>query len=244
MNKYHFQTTSCPICGFLQIKNPFWLQEAYSDAIATCDTGLVARNLSIASRLPPLLFYLFGTDCRYVDYAGGTGLLVRLMRDVGFDFYWKDPYCTNIHARGFDFTCGQIYRAITAFEVLEHLTNPMEFVINAFRETNAEAMFFSTELFSGPPPKSDQWWYYAPETGQHISFYQAKTLEKIAENLKMKFATYSGIHVFCHPNLYDRFQFYHRHPIIRLFVRYKTAKTLKSKTTTDHYFVLGKKVAN
>jgi hypothetical protein len=35
----------------------------------------------------------------FVDIGGGYGLLTRLMRDRGFDFYWKDPHCENIFAK-------------------------------------------------------------------------------------------------------------------------------------------------
>ena len=42
----------CPACGFLQSEEPYWLEAAYSDAIAVADTGLVMRNLDIAKKLP------------------------------------------------------------------------------------------------------------------------------------------------------------------------------------------------
>jgi hypothetical protein len=238
LKKYPFNATICPGCGILQVDNPHWLMEAYSDAIAACDTGLVARNLSLASKLNPLLLYLFGTDGRYVDFAGGTGLFVRFMRDIGYDFYWKDPYCKNIHARGFEFEQGMQYEAVTAFEVLEHIVDPIGFISNAFEETGADALIFTTTLFSGSPPRPDEWWYYAFDTGQHISFYQAKTLNTISEQLGMKFVSNSGIHIFCTANLFKRLSRYFKTSLIRQFVRYKCSRVLKSKTMTDHFLVL------
>ncbi len=38
----------------------------------------------------------------FLDYAGGYGVFTRLMRDIGFDFYWHDPYTQNLFANGFE----------------------------------------------------------------------------------------------------------------------------------------------
>ena len=67
--------------------------------IADADTGLVSRNLGIARRLAGLLYFGFDPKARYLDFAGGYGLLTRLMRDRGFNFYWHDLYCENVFAR-------------------------------------------------------------------------------------------------------------------------------------------------
>jgi len=80
---------------------PYWLDEAYGDAISVLDTGLIQRNLHIAERLAPLLYFLFDHKAPYLDVAGGYGMLVRLMRDIGFDFYWSDKYCRNLFAECF-----------------------------------------------------------------------------------------------------------------------------------------------
>ena len=44
----------------------------------------------------------FKSNGSIVDYGGGYGLLVRLMRNSGFDFYRYDPYCANFFAKGFE----------------------------------------------------------------------------------------------------------------------------------------------
>jgi hypothetical protein len=41
----------CDACGFLRAHEPYWLDEAYSSAIAAADTGLVARNYSLQQSL-------------------------------------------------------------------------------------------------------------------------------------------------------------------------------------------------
>jgi len=58
-----------------------------------------------------------------LDYGGGHGVFVRIMRDFGFDFRWSDCYATNIYARGFEGDVHLRHELVTAFEVFEHLVD-------------------------------------------------------------------------------------------------------------------------
>lgn len=187
----------CSACGFLRVRAPHWLEEAYSDAIAITDTGLMWRNRVIARQLTALLTVLgVAREDRFLDYAGGYGVLTRLMRDAGFDFYWSDPYCRNLVATGFEYDLRRgPCRAVTAFEVLEHVENPHEFVLTALAAANADTLVFTTELYAGAPPSPADWWYYSLETGQHIAFYRRDTLVQLAERLGMHFHTSRGLHM-------------------------------------------------
>lgn len=188
----------CSHCGYLFASNPYWLDEAYASAIATTDTGLVKRNISISAKLACLLY--FGMHergkGRYVDIAGGYGMLTRMMRDFGFDFYWQDKYCSNLLAQGFEYFNGPSKcDAVTAFEVLEHVTNPVDFIKNALLEANSDTLIFSTLLYEGAPPNPNEWWYYAFQTGQHIGFFQKKTLEIIGKKLNLNFYSANKVHI-------------------------------------------------
>ena len=90
LGKYSAQFEVCKNCGFLRAYEPHWLDEAYSRAIAAADTGLVMRNIALACKLAGALYWIVGErgEGRYLDAAGGYGMLTRLMRDLGFDFYW------------------------------------------------------------------------------------------------------------------------------------------------------------
>lgn len=198
LGKYPAQYEVCIECGFLRAHEPHWLDEAYSTAIVVADTGLVVRNISLACKLAGVLYWVEDGhgEGRYLDAAGGYGMLTRLMRDFGFDFFWSDKYCDNQLARGFEYSpdmgpCS----AVTAMEVFEHLTDPVSFVAETMEFSGAQTMVFSTELYEGPPPQPDAWWYYAFATGQHIGFYQRRTLVAIAERLGLQFATANGVHV-------------------------------------------------
>ena len=88
LNKYPAQYDVCTECEFLRARQPHWLDEAYSSAIAAADTGLVMRNISLASKVASTLYWVFGERGKgqYLDAAGGYGMLTRMMRDLGFDF--------------------------------------------------------------------------------------------------------------------------------------------------------------
>jgi len=196
LHKHSVGYFRCATCGFLQTEKPYWLDEAYGDAIALGDTGLVSRNISIALRLAPLLHLLIGRGGRYLDVAGGYGMLVRLMRDFGFDYWWYDKYCDNLLAKGFEaINTSRAYGAVTAFEVLEHVEDPCAFISDSLGNNHCDTLIFSTELYVGAQSPPSTWWYYAFEGGQHISFFQRRTLQKIADRLNLNFATVGGIHI-------------------------------------------------
>jgi len=45
LRKYRVQYYRCEMCGFIQTESPYWLEEAYSSAIAIQDVGIMRRNL-------------------------------------------------------------------------------------------------------------------------------------------------------------------------------------------------------
>lgn len=198
LNKHQASYEVCNACGFLRAHEPHWLDEAYSSAIAAADTGLVARNTSLASKVAGALYWAMGErgEGQYLDAAGGYGMLTRIMRDLGFDFYWQDKYCDNLIARGFGYRADLgPCRAVTAMEVLEHLVDPAAFIEETLAAAGAQTLIFTTELYEGEPPRPGDWWYYTFETGQHIGFFQRRTLETLGAKLGLQFSSANGLHV-------------------------------------------------
>lgn len=195
-NKYKAVYSFCEQCRFLFIKTPNWLSEAYKEPINISDTGLLARNIALSKVTSTLIYFFFNKKGKFLDYAGGYGILTRLMRDIGFDFYWHDPYSTNLMARGFEFTEENVtFELITCFEVLEHLENPLEEIEKMFNFS--DNILFSTTLLPPDLPKISEWSYYGTEHGQHISFYSLTTLQIIAKRLDCNlYSNKANIHLF------------------------------------------------
>ncbi len=194
--KYDVTYYFCDACRFLHTERPYWLREAYSDAIVASDTGIVRRNLDSCGKAASIFTWMFGGKGKYIDLAGGYGLFTRLMRDIGFDYYWNDQYADNLLARGFeaDIDSRQSFIGATAFEVLEHLEDPVSFVKSIFDKTACEALLFSTLLYNGnTPPES--WWYYGEHSGQHIAFFNRTTLDKLSSILGIPIYSNGDFHM-------------------------------------------------
>lgn len=194
LNKYQVDYYYCSHCHFLQTEEPFWLEEAYTNPINISDTGLVQRNIFLSKKISLILFFLFRSRGKYLDYAGGYGLFTRLMRDIGFDFYWHDPFSPNLMARGFEYNGKAEIEAVTIIESFEHFLNPfdvLEKIINI-----SPNIIFTTELLPKDVEYAKDWWYLGSEHGQHLSFYSARTLKLIALKFGLNFITNGEIHLF------------------------------------------------
>jgi hypothetical protein len=240
LRKYPAEYMLCSVCGYLRVRDPYWLEEAYTTAIAAADTGLVMRNISLAPKVASFLFWVMGErgQGRYLDAAGGYGMLTRLMRDLGFDFYWADKYCDNLLARGFEY--GEHLkgcRAVTAMEVMEHLTDPVAYVDEVLRVAGTDTMLFTTEIYKGSPPGLD-WWYYSFSTGQHIGFFTKASLEALGYRLGLNFISANGLHVLSRSLIGRQRLFLSTHPFTIKIFQPLIRSLLKSKTMADHMHIL------
>lgn len=221
LGKYQGQMYQCVNCEYLQVSPANWLEEAYSESISLTDTGLIARNQVFTKRIVVFLsiidfklqFHLvflrafkkfIKSICtkkitRYtnkiLDFGGGYGVLVRMLRDIGLQAEWRDPYTKNIFARGFE--AREIeYDCLLSFEVLEHLEDPEAEFDKLFYQYKPNLFIFSTLLY-GPEVPESQWWYYTQETGQHIGFFNEVTLEFLAKKYGYHYTSVdSNFHIF------------------------------------------------
>jgi hypothetical protein len=170
--------SECDVCGYVQTEHPYWLERAYSAAINSSNTGVMARNLVNSRIVLATLLVLGKLNGRIVDCAGGYGIMVRLLRDYGVDALWSDEYCENLLGRGFDHN-GESAALVTAFEVFEHFVDPAEELDRLL--SISPNVLLSTEIIPNPTPTQNQWWYYGQNHGQHIGFFRVRTLKKLAE---------------------------------------------------------------
>lgn len=245
-DKYDVNYYRCQDCGLLKTEHPFWLNEAYENAINDTDTGVIARNLTNSNILEYLIPCLRLENGKALDVAGGYGLLARMLRDKGFDCYTTDKYCQNLFAKSFE--PGDSFKAdiLFAFEVLEHIENPVSFLDDIFNRYNCKTLVFSTLTFTEDVPPND-WWYYSFEGGQHITFYQKQTLKKIADHFNLYYYSLDGItHIYTESKL----SYFQRSIIFNSYVHQKYVHHVKkmrrgfSKTWEDHYKLKEQKCAN
>jgi len=194
LKKYRVQYFRCETCGFIQTEPPYWLEEAYSSAIARQDVGIMQRNLLNCELTYAVLNLLFPNMSSAIDYGAGHGMFVRLMRDKGFNFYWSDLHATNDYARGFECEDDSTYDFLTAFEVLEHLVDPVAELSKMM--SLSDNVLVSTCIVPQPAPGLSDWWYFVPSTGQHISFYTPESLRLLAARFGRSLLSVGPYHLF------------------------------------------------
>jgi len=202
LNKYRVQYYSCGNCGFIQTESPYWLEEAYSSAIARSDIGLIGRNIKLSNFCSTFIPIFSNRGGPFLDYGGGNGMFVRIMRDKGFEFYWQDIYTSNQFAEGFEASQDQKFSLLTAFEVFEHLPQPLEIIADMFKYS--DTLIFTTRLLPRWNIKPHEWWYFTPDTGQHVSLYSRRSLELIAEKFNVRLSSNGvSIHVYSRRTVSD-----------------------------------------
>jgi hypothetical protein len=196
---------------------------------------MVKRNLHLSEITKLMITSFFNKSGRFIDYGAGYGLFVRLMRDKGFDFYWHDKFCENIFAQDFEAKKDESFELLTAFEVFEHLADPVAEVEQMLKYS--KNILFSTELFPSSSPKPADWWYYGLDHGQHVAFYTHESLKRIA--LKFGLNVYTNgknIHLLTGKNIIPFwFRLISFYPIATFFNCFINRKSLHEE---DHKKIL------
>lgn len=232
--KYDIDYFRCLNCDFVQTEKPYWLEEAYSNPMNLTDTGIMLRNIRSSKIVTSIILFFFKKDYNFIDYAGGYGVFTRIMRDIGFDFYWNDPYTKNLLARGFESKESTKYDVVTSFESFEHFEEPLVEIEKIL--TISKNIIFSTELVPKELPDPEKWWYYGKEHGQHIALYSKKTMKVIASKYNINYYNLDNLHFFTEKKLsfvattFLRFK-YMKH--ILYLTSYPLQLILKSKTLSD-----------
>lgn len=190
LEKYSIAYYKCNCCGFLQTEKPYWLAEAYSDTIPKSDEGILRRNIYFADKVERVIRKHFDVHANYLDYGGGYGFFTRMMRDRGLQFWHTDLFCKNLFR--YDAELGRNYEMITAFEVFEHLENPLTEFKKLIEQHSASSILFSTAM---QPVGLHEWDYLSLADGQHISFLSPKTLAYMAGQLGVKYFTSGNLHL-------------------------------------------------
>ena len=184
LRKYQVDYCLCSQCGYLQMEDLSHLPEAYRNSINQSDVGLLARNYRFVEQLAPFFYFSGKTNGRFLDFGGGYGIFSRLMRDIGFPFYWDDPYTENLFVPGFESAIEGDFTAITALELFEHLENPVEILSQLLSHTDTVAIGTNLQECRGNARLED-WQYLGREHGQHIGFFSLKTMKYLANKFNL-----------------------------------------------------------
>ena len=187
LQKYEVSYYRCPKCDFMQTEEPYWLAESYSSAISDLDLGPVNRAITGARIVESIILLAFDPNAKFIDWGGGYGVFTRLMRDMGYDFYWRDAYCQNLFAKHFVADADSGYELMTSFEVFEHLVQPMSEVEAMLKL--APNILFTTQVPPARLTAATDWWYLTPEHGQHIAIYSVPALNQIAKTFGLHLST-------------------------------------------------------
>jgi 2-polyprenyl-3-methyl-5-hydroxy-6-metoxy-1,4-benzoquinol methylase len=191
LGRYDVGYFRCESCHSLQTEQPYWLEQAYeANNLSNLDTGAAQRNLhnlAVCWSIAKLLHLK-----NVLDVGGGDGLLCRLLRDYELNCFVHDKYASPTYAQGFDVPDFAQPDMVVAFEVMEHYPEPRNDLQKLFA-TRPKAVLASTGIFNS---QGQDWWYLAPDSGQHIFFYSKPALQLIARTHDYELVISSGYSLF------------------------------------------------
>lgn len=186
---YHVSYYECSFCRSLQTEDPHWLSDLYAEHAQRLltpgseeqnpdlDTWAVERTLYC--RMAIYLFWklsgLSKPSDKLLDWGGGPGLLVRMLRDIGIDAYNHEAYIRNHFSAGFSRSNNETYKFVTAFEVFEHFAKPKSDLEGIF-SLEPEVLLISTGIYRN---QGADWPYLGLPKSAHVFFYSDEAFKII-----------------------------------------------------------------
>ncbi len=188
------QIYRCDSCESLETEQPYWLDISYARELMGygIDTATRCMNLEAWVTYVALLWGKRPWDTRIIDYGSGPGLLVRMLRDVGFQAFAYDPYTPGMLAGGFEGDIAAKHDILVAIETWEHFVEPTKELDQMFGPGH-DLVVVRTQVYRDEGPS---WYYFFPEGGQHIFFYSHKAREWIANKYGYEVRSYGDMSIF------------------------------------------------
>lgn len=210
---YHF--AHCPVCHFTWVTDPdsdlsaLYDQAYYEGRGADPCTNYIDEMMYPQHTTRQLEWqgivelvaglYPLGSKVRWLDYGCGHGGLVRYVAErrlcqiEGFDIGWIVDRARQqgISVLSQDQIKGQTYDIVTAIEVLEHVSDPLNFLRNVRQLLKPGGLFFLMTGNSEPfLERFTTWRYVAPEI--HVSYFCPGSLRLALETCGLRPEFFSG----------------------------------------------------
>jgi hypothetical protein len=179
MGRHDAEYCRCTSCGFIFATNPYWLQESFSTELNRLDIGSVDRCLVVSSFVEVVIRSLRLTAGRILDWGGGYGLLTRLLRDRGLDTRFYDPYTSPLFVGDAIAASDENFDLTVMGEVMLHITHPVETLREVLRRS--DYLLFTAVV--APPDVSSDWWYFMPDSGQHVAIHSRDSIAALGKVL-------------------------------------------------------------
>ncbi len=199
---YYFFCESCGFCFAPEIaewKLEEFEKKIYNDGYIEVDPDYVLKRPHNNYDNLMSMYGKVSGKIRHLDYGGGEGYLVKLLRDAGWNSTSYDPFVNK------DVKTSELgkFDLITAFEVFEHVPDPNALMAD-IRQLLAPngVVFFSTLLSNGNIRINQRltWWYASPRNG-HISLFSKESLSLLAKKHELNYANASNVFHFMWTNI-------------------------------------------
>jgi len=183
----------CPNCDFLFTRAfDEWTPADFTERIYNADYIKVDPGYreERAVKTSKLVRHMFGRHARtltVLDYGGGNGRLAELLRETGFSAASYDPVVDSASRSP---AAEQQYSLITAFEVFEHLPDPVVTTRWLAERLAADGLLMISTFTSDKNLKGRRLdWYYASPRNGHISLYSMKSLLTLFSSAGLQFSS-------------------------------------------------------
>jgi hypothetical protein len=180
LGRYTVSYFRCLSCDSIETEAPFWLDEAYAIPGVHIDVGIASRSVKNWAALVSLFEQIeLPRDALIVDFGAASGLVARLVRDLGYNMRSYDKYSVPSFTSYFNADHPQQSQpcVVCAFEVFEHFVDPAA-ELAALLSSGPELIVFTTWFCDGQP---DDWIYFVESCGQHIFFYSERAMRQVAD---------------------------------------------------------------
>jgi hypothetical protein len=171
----------CKTCKFIHAENPSWLEGSFTDALNSLDIGSVDRCNIVADFVEVLVNSLKVNHPKVLDWGGGYGLLTRILRDRGVRCSHYDPYTEPLFAENIVLQSDARFDLIVLSEVMLHITDPVSTLTELLKLS--DNIMFTAVI--APPDVRPDWWYFMPDTGQHVAIFSQQTIPELGAALKV-----------------------------------------------------------